>query len=266
MSMVKPVESVTRYLRYAMKARSGFGIHSPFVFGFYNKVLLNGEELPEYRQVEKIRRDLTSFTRFIKRNDLGAKAGDFSCDHRFARVKDVVRRSAVSPRNGQFLFRLVRETRPLTLLEFGTSLGISTMYLSLAAPKSRIITMEGCIDSAGLARENFDRAGLNNIKILHGNFEHTLDEALAALHALDFVFFDGNHRYASTMHYFESCMKHITPRSVFVFDDIHWSPEMEKAWTAIRLHPAVKVTIDLYQMGVVFFRTELSKEDFILRY
>jgi len=264
--MIKPVESVSRYLRYSLKARTGFGIHSPFIFRFYNSVVKNGTAHEEYLQIAKIRREMITFTRYIKRNDLGAKAGDFSCDHRFTRVRDIARRTAISPAKGELLFRLIRDSNPETLLEFGTSLGISAMYMGFAAPGSRIVTMEGCGDSASIARENFEKAGLKNITLLQGRFETVLPGALDMLPVVDFVFFDGNHRYQATVDYFEACLKHIRPGSVFVFDDIHWSKEMEKAWGYIRRHPSVRVTIDLFHLGIVYFKEELSKEDFVLRY
>ena len=68
------------------------------------------------------------------------------------------------------------------------------------------------------------------------------------------------------MAYFEKCLQHIHPDTVFIFDDIHWSAGMEEAWSLIRRHPKVKVCIDLYLMGIVFFKEELSKENFTLRF
>ena len=80
------------------------------------------------------------------------------------------------------------------------------------------------------------------------------------------IFIDGNHKKDATLNYFQQCLQQMSSNSVLVFDDIHWSDGMEKAWIEIKQHPRVKVTIDLFQMGLVFFREELSKEDFILRF
>ena len=40
---------------------------------------------------------------------------------------------------------------------------------------------------------------------------------------------------------------------------------MEEAWEIIKKHPKVTVTIDTFQWGIVFFRSEQVKEDFIVR-
>jgi hypothetical protein len=82
---------------------------------------------------------------------------------------------------------------------------------------------------------------------------------------VDFAFFDGNHRYEPTLRYFELCLAHRTDNSVFVFDDIHWSEEMERAWEAIKAHPDVTITVDLFYIGLVFFRKGRPKQHFWLR-
>jgi hypothetical protein len=58
-----------------------------------------------------------------------------------------------------------------------------------------------------------------------------------------------------------------TANTVLIFDDIYWSKGMTDAWTTIKQNENVRLTIDIFQLGFVFFRTErLAKEDFMLRY
>ncbi|MEJ7676870.1 MAG: hypothetical protein WKG06_03130 [Segetibacter sp.] len=55
--------------------------------------------------------------------------------------------------------------------------------------------------------------------------------------------------------------------SVFIFDDIHWSKEMEEAWKYIQQHSAVTLTIDLFFIGIVFFRREQKvPQHFVIRF
>ena len=67
------------------------------------------------------------------------------------------------------------------------------------------------------------------------------------------------------MNYFEILLPTITNETVWIFDDIHWSEEMEEAWKIIKKHPKVTVTIDTFQWGLVFFRKEQEKEHFVIR-
>ena len=105
-----------------------------------------------------------------------------------------------------------------------------------------------------------------NITVLSGTFDDKIGEALKMLPVPDLLFFDGNHRLEATLRYWEKCLPSLHAGSVAVFDDIHWSPEMEEAWRLIIARPEVKVSIDLYHLGVIYFREELSKEDFVLRF
>ena len=264
--MSRQVEAVVGYLKHAVRAQSKFHLHSPFVFGFYQNVLKDEHTYIQYRVVNRLRKELETVSRFIKRKDMGARCKDYPCDQRFVRVKDIIHHSSVTRKKGEFLFRLIREYNPASIIELGTSLGISTIYFGLAAPDSRIITIEGCLDSANLARENFEKTGLKNIHVITGNFEDKLAVALADLPAPDLVFFDGNHRKEPTLAYFDQCLPHVHPGTIFIFDDIHWSAGMEDAWNTIRRHAKVKVSIDLYHMGIIFFKEELSKEDFTIRF
>ena len=264
--MSRKVDAIVGFLKHYFRSQSKYRIHSPFVFDFYKNVLNNRQVYPQYRSINRMRKELESVSRFIKRRDLGARSKDFPGDQRFVRVRDVARHSSVSQKKGELLFRFVKNYHPVSILELGTSLGISSTYLGLAWPDCNIVTIEGCIDSAGVARENFEKAGLKHIHVITGNFEDKLATALEEMPSPDLVFFDGNHKMKPTLAYFEECLKHINPGTVFIFDDIHWSRGMEEAWRIIRRHPEVKVTIDIYQMGFVFFREELSKEDFILRF
>jgi len=80
------------------------------------------------------------------------------------------------------------------------------------------------------------------------------------------MYFDGNHRKEATLEYFNSFLKKASDNSVFVFDDIRWSPGMYEAWQEIIKEPRATVTIDLFSMGLVFFRPGQVKEHFVLRF
>ena len=89
---------------------------------------------------------------------------------------------------------------------------------------------------------------------------------LGKVRELDMVFFDANHRFDPTVRYFEACSKKTHASSVFIFDDIHWSKEMDQAWKAIKDHPLSRTTVDLFQCGLVFFDPEMPKQNFILEF
>ena len=79
------------------------------------------------------------------------------------------------------------------------------------------------------------------------------------------VFFDANHRKEPVMKYFLQCLEHIHPDSVFIFDDIHWSAEMEQTWRQIRKNSRVTTTIDLFEVGIVYFNKNYPKKTYKMK-
>jgi predicted O-methyltransferase YrrM len=152
-----------------------------------------------------------------------------------------------------------------TVLELGTSLGITTAYLAAAESKNNIVTFEGCLEIASVARQNFDELGLLNVSLKVGNIDETLPKYLKGISSVGLVFFDANHRYEPTMRYFELCLEKADESTIFIFDDIYWSKEMRKAWEEIKEYEAVRQTLDFYQVGIVMFRKSQPKQHFRLR-
>ena len=184
------------------------------------------------------------------------------------KISEIAERSLKNKKYAQLLFRLVYHFKPNTILELGTSLGITTCYLASANQNSKVITIEGSSEIMNEARKNFSEMNLSNIETVTGNFDSVLPTILRQLPNANcqLAFFDGNHKKIPTLKYFSQCIDHANNDSVFVFDDIHWSDEMEEAWEEIKSHSKVTVTIDLFFLGLVFFRKEQAKENFILRF
>jgi predicted O-methyltransferase YrrM len=182
-------------------------------------------------------------------------------------VASLAKHAAKPAKFGQLLYRMVKMYQPSNIIELGTSLGITTSYLSLANPDTKIITMEGAGTVAAVAKDNFAAAGLNNISLIEGNFDHTLPTVITDLSSVDFCFVDGNHRLEPTVRYFQQLLPKINNDSIIIFDDIHWSAEMEQAWETIKQHEAVRCSIDLFFIGIVFFRQEFKeKRHFEIRF
>ena len=66
--------------------------------------------------------------------------------------------------------------------------------------------------------------------------------------------------------YFKETIKYSDNNSVVIVKNIYCSPESAIVWEKIKTHPKTTVTFDMFQIGVVFFRRESSKENFIIKY
>lgn len=249
-----------KFLNYLLKAKGEHSIHSPLVYDFYTKVIKAPGPFYAYEDIESIRAQMLLSDKEISVTDHGTgKSGN-------RRINSIAQRSLKRAKYGQLLFRIINSCQPKNIIEFGTSLGITTSYLAASRKNSRVITLEGCKKTAAIAQRNFDLLKLDNIELVIGNFNHTINKVTNMIDTIDFAFFDGNHLKEPTISYFETCLKRKTNDSIFIFDDIHWSLEMESAWNQIASHPEVSVSIDLFALGIIFFRKELNRENHILRY
>ena len=240
-------------------------MHSPFVFDFILNVLNNKSRYNAPAQIEVVRQALLADQKTLQITDLGAgsRAGTSS-----KKTISKLAQQALKPRKyAQVLYRTVKHYQPQRLIELGTSLGITTAYLSAGNPKATITTIEGSPSIPVVARQNFKKLQAENIQLIEGNFDTILPSVLERIEHIDLAYVDGNHRYQPTLNYFHQLLTRSHHRTILIFDDIHWSAEMEKAWAEIKTHPSVQYTIDIFFLGFVFFRLEFKvKQHFTIRF
>ncbi len=251
-------------LSYLFTAQNQHGLHSPFVYDLYSKTIRKDNSEPVFESISGVRAAMFGSRRSIQITDFGA--GSKVNQATVRDVRDIARHSEKPPRLGRLFYRLIQRFEHQTIFDLGTSLGLTTLYLASANDNGRVVTFEGCPQTAAIASANFEQLKLKNVEMIIGNIDETLPQQVANCEAIDFAFFDANHRYEPTIRYFETCLEKAHEGSLFVFDDIHWSHEMEAAWQVIKAHPSVMVTIDLLWVGLVFFRKTQPKQDFTLRF
>ncbi|MBA4318765.1 MAG: methyltransferase, partial [Flavobacterium sp.] len=161
--------------------------------------------------------------------------------------------------------RITNYFQPQSILEIGTSLGLATSALALGNPKTKITTLEGCPETANQCQLQLQKFNINNVNLVVTEFSSYFKTQNPKPKTQNLIYFDGNHSKKATLNYFELLLPTITNETLWIFDDIHWSPEMEEAWEIIKTHPKVTVTIDTFQWGLVFFRKEQPKEHFVIR-
>jgi predicted O-methyltransferase YrrM len=256
-----------KWLQYFLRASNGqgHGIHSPFVYEFVSEVLHDRRSYYAYENIEGIRKQLLGDKRSLHVHDLGA--GSMQNGSQEKRISDIAEHDLSDRKFGRLLFRMANYYRPEVIFELGSSLGVSTAYLASANSFSQVNTLEGSADIAAIAKETFNQLGLRNIKQLTGNFDPNLANLIAANPPAGLVFIDGNHRKKPLLEYFEQFLNKISPAALIIIHDIHWSSEMEEAWAIIRKHPRIKMSIDIFSAGLVFFRDEFQvKQHFIVRF
>ena len=261
---------VKSYLNFLWNSKNQHGVHSPFVFDLVTKCFYDTTNYSEYSVLKNYRNSLLQNKSTIEVTDFGAGSRVFKSNTRA--INQIAKNAGISPKRAKLLFRLVRYFQPdpirlggeqakQSILEIGTSLGLATSALALGNPKAKITTLEGCPNTLNQCQLQLQKFNIN-VTTINTEFTEFLN---TATEHWKLIYFDGNHSKQATLEYFELLLPTISNDSVWIFDDIHWSPDMEEAWEIIKKYPKVKVTIDTFQWGIVFFRNEQEKEHFVIR-
>jgi predicted O-methyltransferase YrrM len=248
---------IITYIKWFPKTFHLHGIHSPFVFSFQKKCLKNKAKKDTDQIIIAYRKALSQNDQTILVTDFGAGSRVFTSNER--KVKDIARYAGASLKRMQSIQRVVQYFKPKNILEIGTSLGMGTIALA-SSPDTQVISLEGCPETAAIAKKQLHDFHVSNVEIIIGEFSESIKKLPKKKY--DLIYFDGNHSKEATLQYAQDLLPTITNETVWIFDDIHWSSEMTEAWKAIQKIPEVTATIDSFWLGFVFFRKEQNKEHF----
>ena len=255
------LHQIKQYIFFLLKATNQHGVHSPFIFDLVTKCFYDKTKNDDYSILKQYRKQLYKNNLIILIKDFGAGSRVFKTNAR--KISQVAKNAGITQKRAQLLYRLTKYFKPTTVLELGTSLGMATSALSLGNRESTITTIEGCPETASIAKQQFESFNLNNIHLKVNNF----DDELKSLQNQKFnlIYIDGNHQKDATLRYFNALLETINNDSVIIFDDIHWSKGMTEAWELIKQNEKVSVTVDTFFWGFAFFRKEQVKEHFNIR-
>jgi predicted O-methyltransferase YrrM len=268
-----------KFLKYKIfaKHKKGHGIHSPFVFALINHVFNDKKVDNDLAKVFDLHHKYKQSKEAFLFDEKGAgthqqtklklkSKNNPNIQRISTTVGKTIRNSSITKKYGGLIYRLVKYFNPENILEIGTSVGISTLYIAQGAPESKITTIEGAEEKIQIAKKLTRAMDLQNIEFICKNFDLGIPQILKNCKTPDFIFFDGNHTQEATERYFYLCLKKAHNNSVFIFDDIHWSSEMERAWNTIKKHERVSVSIDLFRLGILFFKPEITKGHYKIKF
>lgn len=250
--------ALRRWLRFYLKARTIYDVHSPFVAGLIHHVVEDKRWYYAFSDIESRRRAWKKDDTPVVLSALGA--GSMVSRSQVRTAGELLSSNAVDPETGRRLFRLVSWIKPTYLVELGTAQGISTAYMASAWSTTQFYSLEGNRIVAEIAQRHLTELQKVKVKLLTGNFREKLPALLDQLPKLDFLFVDGDHTESNTLHYYRLCVEKSTAGSVFVFADIHWTDEMERAWHTLCAMPEVTLSIDLFHLGLLFFNPDIREK------
>lgn len=251
------LSKITKYSSFWLQSKNRHDVHSPFVFDFVESVL---NKKNKDKAVEDERKKLLKDHSEIFINDLGAGKD------RSTSVSAVASNSLKKTKEAGILAGIVKHYAIDKVIEFGTSLGITTAYMARARNDVQVYSIEGSAQLLSIAKSVWDSLGITNIDSYQSDFDSFLFQNNNIHYKKTLIFIDGNHKYTPTIKYFNHFLKQCADDCILVFDDIHWSDEMERAWEEIIASEDIFLSLDLFEMGIVFLDKRMEKEHFNLRY
>lgn len=247
------------YIRHFIRAKGPHGVHSPFVYNILTSVSERPIDPAIAVSLQSLRERMFKDSRTLQKSDLGTGiSGEI-------RIERIAKRSSQPLAHSLFIAWLARLVESSEIVELGTSLGITTAALAMMNADAHVMSIEGCENTADVARANMKSFNLSHVDIIHGEAMKVLNERLPELRSADFVFIDCNHTYNATMEYIRFFISLEHPNLTIVLDDIYWSKEMNRAWRAIIAEGAFDISIDFFHFGVLFRRQGKVRENFTLR-
>lgn len=218
------------YLRYLLQRKSKFSIHSPFVYEFMTKVV----------------------------NDSGSNR-DYDTLWRISRLLDGKNYPNRRRRKqGRLLYRMVRYFEPETVLTFGKLSALDTSALALGNLQTKVY-----LEQSSDFLETLNSMGVVNVNLIrHDSNEEEQYERLNT----GFVYYSLDDFGEDSWNNLEDGFAEVDEDLVLVFEGIHHSRHTEAAWEAIKASEGVSISMDLYCVGLVFFRDGIEKQDFVLKY
>ncbi len=262
MHILSSLRLLPAWLEYFLEAVDDHSLHSPYLFALYREVFKKGLRSPLPGPVRQVRAECRKRDEPVDTSNPGAGSRK---GRRVRKVRDIARISGSTERTCRLLLALVRYYRPARIVELGTSLGLGTLCLA-ARPEGRVFTFEANETLAGLAGENFKKAGLTNVTLIKGDIDQTLPQFVSGAQKIDFVFIDANHTEAALIRYYRMLMPLMNAGGVMVVDDIRWSPGMYRGWNRLIKLEEVTLSVDLLRMGLLIFVPEFIKTHYYIEY
>lgn len=249
--------TLKKAIQFYLRAVTRYQVHAPFAAQVIAEVCRNKKQYYGLNDIENLRGIYLSSNKEFSLTDFGAGS---KRNKNKKSLGEITALAASGPQKGKILFHLSRYFKPNKIVELGTNIGLGTSYLALGNRNSSVTTYEGDPALIEQANETFSYLKIDNVKIIEGAFDLTLRDSLSSMNQIDLAFLDGNHRYEATLEYYNLMAPHIGTNSIIIVDDIYWSAGMTKAWDELKNDPAVSLSIDLFQVGILFFEPKIQKE------
>lgn len=227
--------------------RKGHGIHSPFVFELVTNVIEQPYPYYGYRDIDLIRLHLRLHDQAI------------TWQGKQSSIRRYLHKQAISQKEGELLFRLTNHYKSRSILAVGSSMGLTPLYLTGYAGDLKCIVLESETDVATIASRNIEKKTNSPLRVIQGDYQTTLQEALQQFEQIDCIYLCKELRVEELDNIYHECSPFFHEESILIISGIHSSSAKKNYWEQLCNDPKITVSVDLYKLGLIFFQPKLHK-------
>lgn len=243
---MKAKRKIKKYLTKGIRKvryRKGFGVHSPFAFSLITQVI--GEKTPFYAYEEILQ---------LKKK----------CSRITALLPKFVSLRLPSTKILFLLYRLINRFQSQHLLEIGNQGGLVSYVMGLPNTTAELISIGADADKLEQAAALFDQETPHNHCFIHGEPVKVLGELPEGYRA-DFIYIHAEAaRHADEL--YAALRERIHPHTVILIESIKTDKNARRLWNYFRYSPEIRVSLDLYEVGVAIGHDRFYKQHYIVSF
>ena len=250
--------TIYNWIKHVFKAKKLKQIHSPFLYELCKKFSKPCSiDKSDINKLKLLRKSYINNKSELVFNEIGSREGKIE-----STVSEVFKRTSKPISQAIRIAELASIFNEETILEMGTAFGSTTMAINMAAPKNKIISIEGVEQIAKIASETFKNNNLKNIDLKIGNFQQMLADVINQNNKISFAFIDGHHLKEPTLEYIKVLIPALSEKSAILIDDIYCSKSMAECWKELIDNNFFSVKIDFFHFGLLIKNDDLYASNF----
>lgn len=252
------------YLTHRLVAKTRHGTHSPFVYKLTDEVIYDFSAKKIDDSVEQQRKKLFDDDSSLILTENNECLGQLKLQQ--TTVKRLAKKLTNKKEVDRLIYRLVANRQPAVSLQIGTGLGVSAAYFSMANSRNPVKIIECEPEFSTVAQRIFSNLGIDNVELRTGNLQQLLHHTLLNSTKLDIVYFNKFKDGETLFNLFGLCLAKADENSMFIIKGIYSDPSTKTMWAKIKELPEVTVTVDLFWIGLVYFKKDQAEEHFKIKF
>ncbi|MCX6237045.1 MAG: hypothetical protein NTY07_05705 [Bacteroidia bacterium] len=243
------------YLKRA-RHRRGHGIHSPFLFHLITAVIEDRHRLPEYKILKGLKNNVLNLLDDFRKPLLTEVYPQFKLSS--SKSGKLYKKVELPIRYGKIVFRLIRYFKPSSIINYGPTFGVNLALMAMANNDSIVYQLINNSACEVLCKELLKDSAFSNIQFLPENSVPEVNP--------EFIMINFSDNPDMSRSVVQKYLRLHGDDDVLIIRGIHESQEMETIWLEMIASESVRVSLDLFEIGIALFRKELQKENFIHRF